>query len=82
MMVINETKKPESNLISRQDGMRMYLLWAMSRLLESKEKQCMPAFGGFISSTGVLTSSKTTIGSSINEPITEYSVVREVLKKM
>ena len=73
----------EINIISLENARRVWLIWAMSRLVGSKERQNMPGLGGFVSATGLPPSSKTTIGyyPSIHEPITEYNVVPEILKR-
>ena len=49
----------------------------------SKETQLVPEFGGFISATGKKPSRKSTIDyfNPINQLFTEYSVMRELLKR-
>jgi len=49
----------------------------------SGEKQLVPGFGGFISATIAKPSRKSTIDyfTPINQPFTEYSVIKELLKR-
>ena len=61
-----------------------YRLWLLMRMVtNSKETQLVPGFGGFISATGKKPSRKSTIDyfNPINQPFTEYSVMRELLKR-
>ncbi|KAG1685366.1 hypothetical protein GQR58_009094 [Nymphon striatum] len=63
---------------------REYRLWCLMRMAtSSKETQLVPGFGGFISATGKKPSRKSTIDyfNPINQPFTEYSVIRELLKR-
>ncbi|KAG1678651.1 hypothetical protein GQR58_013324 [Nymphon striatum] len=63
---------------------REYRLWCLMRMAtSSKETQLVPGFGGFISATGKKPSRKSTIDyfNPINHPFTEYSVIRELLKR-
>ncbi|KAG1666825.1 PIN2/TERF1-interacting telomerase inhibitor 1 [Nymphon striatum] len=63
---------------------RKYHLWCLMRMAtSSKETQLVPGFGGFISATGKKPSRKSTIDyfNPINQPFTEYSVIRELLKR-
>ena len=60
-----------------------YRLWLLMRMVtNSKETQLVPGFGGFISATGKKPSRKSTIDyfNPIDQPFTEYSVMRELLK--
>ena len=49
----------------------------------SREQQLVPGFGGFISATGVKPNRKSTIDyfTPINEPFTEFSVMKELLRR-
>lgn len=61
-----------------------YHVWSLARVVGSSgEKQLVPGFGGFISVTGTKPSRKSTIDyfTPINQPFTEYSVIKELLKK-
>jgi hypothetical protein len=61
-----------------------YRIWSLARVVGSSgERQLMPGFGGFISATGVKPSRKSTIDyfNPINQPFTEYSVIKELLKQ-
>ena len=61
-----------------------YHLWLLMRMVtNSKEKQPVPGFGGFISGTGKKPSRKSTIDyfNPIDQPFTEYSVMREFSKR-
>ncbi|KAG1660362.1 UDP-glucuronosyltransferase 2B33 [Nymphon striatum] len=63
---------------------REYRLWCLMRMAtSSKETLLVPGFGGFISATGKKPSRKSTIDyfNPINHPFTEYSVIRELLKR-
>ncbi|KAG1682931.1 hypothetical protein GQR58_010461 [Nymphon striatum] len=63
---------------------REYRLWCLMRMAtSSKETQLVPGFGGFISATGKKPSRKSIIDyfNPINQPFTEYSVIRELLKR-
>ena len=52
-------------------------------LVSSRESRLIPGFGGFILATSVKPSRKTAIEcfAPINQPFTEYSVIRELLKR-
>ena len=54
----------------------------MRMVTNSKETQLVHGFGGFISATGKKPSRKSTIDyiNPIDQPFTEYSVMRELLK--
>ena len=59
------------------------LLLLMRMVTNSKQTQIVPGFGGFISATGKNPSQKSTIDyfNPIDQPFTEYSVMRELLKR-
>lgn len=57
-------------------------MWLLARVVASSgDRQLVPGFGGFVSVTGVQPSKKSTIDyfTNINQPFTEYSIVRELL---
>ena len=59
-------------------------IWSLARVVGSSgEKQLVPGFGGFISATGVKPNRKSTIDyfTPINEPFTEFSVIKELLRR-
>ena len=61
-----------------------YHAWLFARVIASSGgKQIVPGFGGFISATGDKPTRKSTIDyfTPINEPFTEYSVIKELLKR-
>jgi len=61
-----------------------YLIWLIARIIGSSGvKQIVPGFGGFVSATGVLPNRKSTIDylTLIHEPFTEYSVIKELLRR-
>jgi hypothetical protein len=61
-----------------------YRVWLLARVVgSSAQKQLVPGFGGFISSTGTKPSRKSTIDyfTPINQPFTEYGVIKELLKQ-
>lgn len=60
-----------------------YRIWLLTRFVGGRgEKQLIPGFGGFISATGVRPLRKSTIEyfTPINQPFTEYAVIKELLK--
>ena len=60
-----------------------YHVWSLARLVGSSgEKQLVPGFGRFISATGVKPTRKSTIDyfTPINQPFTEFSVIKELLR--
>ena len=61
-----------------------YQIWSLARVVGSSgEKQLVPGFGGFISATGVKPNRESTIDyfTPINEPFTEFSVIKELLRR-
>ena len=59
-------------------------VWSLARVIGSgSDRQLVPGFGGFISATGIKPSRKSTIEylTPINQNLTEYSVIKEVLKR-
>ena len=61
-----------------------YRVRSLARVVGSSgEKQIVPGFGGFISATGAKHSQKSTIDyfTPINQPFTEYSTIKELLKQ-
>lgn len=64
-------------------SMQEYYAWLICRMVGSDGKQLVPAFGGFISATGSVPLKKSTIDyfTPINQPITEYSTVQELLRR-
>lgn len=82
-MDLKVIEHPEKNVIAHNSAIKKFFMWLICRMIGSKERQCMPGFGGFVSKTGSIPTSTTTIGyyPTIHEPITEYKVVREILRK-
>lgn len=64
-------------------AMQEYYVWLICRIVGSDGKQPVPALGGFISSTGITPARKSTIDyfTPINQPITDYSTVQELLRR-
>lgn len=60
-----------------------YYVWLFARKLGSHGQQLVPSLGGFISCIGNSPRKKSTIDyyTPINEPITEYNTVAELLKR-
>lgn len=61
-----------------------YRVWSLARVVGSSgEKQPVPGFGGFISATGAKPFRKSTIDyfTPINQPFTEYAVIKKLLKR-
>ena len=61
-----------------------YNVWMLARVVGSSgEKQLVPGFGGFISATGTKPTRKSTIDyfTPIHHPFTEYSVIKELLRR-
>ena len=75
------TERPE-NLISMRLSLLEYYIWQLSRYLQQGDQQ-IPPFGGFISATGRSPERKSTIEyfTPIHQPITDNSVVYELLKR-
>ena len=65
-----------------QLALHIYHIWILCRQICCSGKQIFPALGGFISATGKPPERKSTIDyyPCINEPITEYSTVKELLR--
>jgi hypothetical protein len=74
---------PAENDIVYGTSMQEYYVWLLCRLVGSNGTQPMPALGGFISATGTAPKKKSTIDyfTPINQPITEYAVVQELLSR-
>ena len=75
--------EPNENIAAYKEALQMYMLWKICRFICGKGKQQVPAFAGFISKTGQSPKKLTTIDyyPMINEPITEYKVVKEILDR-
>lgn len=61
-----------------------YHVWPLARVVGSSgEKQLVPGFGGFVSATGVKPTLMSTIEyfTPINQPFTEVSFIRELLRQ-
>ena len=58
-------------------------MWFLARIIGSSGKQSVPAFGGFVSATGMKPTRKSTIDyfTPINQPFTEYCVIQELLRR-
>jgi hypothetical protein len=82
-MELPDVHQPPVNMAVLLQGLKVYLTWAFCRKASSTDKQKVPAFGGFISATGYPPSELTTIEfyPSITEPITQYNVVKELLRQ-
>ncbi|XP_069107841.1 uncharacterized protein [Argopecten irradians] len=74
---------PVENNDAFKKGLHVYYIWMLSRAMSSQDKQTIPGLGGFISCTGVPPQRKSTINYyvPINQPITQYEVVQELLRK-
>ena len=75
-------KPPSENDTHLEETMQEYYVWLFARNISSHGQQPVPGLGGFISITGNAPPKKTSISyyCSINEPITEYSAVAELLR--
>ncbi|KAK3748756.1 hypothetical protein QZH41_020323 [Actinostola sp. cb2023] len=65
-------------------SVKEYQVWMLARVVGSSGvKQLVPGFGGFVSATGTKPVRKSTIEyfTPINQPFTEYSVIKELLKR-
>ena len=73
----------DSNEAQWEKAMQEYRVWAFCRRVGGSGKQTVPALGGFISATGQTPGKKSSIDyyTPINEPITEYNTVAELLKR-
>ncbi|XP_060552961.1 uncharacterized protein LOC132714190 [Ruditapes philippinarum] len=61
-----------------------YRIWFLSRVVgSSADEQSVPGFGGFISSTGLQPSRKSTIDyfTPIDQPFTDYAVIEALLEQ-
>ena len=76
-------RPPAENDIVYENNMQEYYVWFLCRMVGSNGNQPVPAFGGFISATGTAPMKKSTIDyfTPINQPITEYAVVKELLRR-
>ena len=75
---------PTSNDEVYSKCVQEYRVWTLVRVVGSSgEKQIVPGFGGFVSATGAKPSRKSTIDyfTPINQPFTDYAVIKELLKK-
>ena len=74
---------PLENIQQWKRGMNEYYIWIFVRIIGSHGVQAVPALGGFISATGKAPAKKTTVDyyPPIDEPITEYSTVAELLRR-
>jgi hypothetical protein len=63
--------------------LKEYIMWMLIRMVGSRDqKQLVAGFGGFVSSTGLKPLRRSTIDyfTPINQPFTEYCVIKELLK--
>ena len=74
-------QQPQANETSFQEALKIYIAWILCRVASGNGAQQVPAFGGFVSATGYPPIARTTIEyyPTIQQPITEYNVVRELL---
>ena len=73
---------PPSNTDIYAKFIQDYRIWSLSRGgISSGERKVVPGFGGFISATGTKPSQKSTIDyfTPINQPFTDYLVIKELL---
>jgi len=72
---------PPENEQRWKNGLHVYHVWLLCRKVCSSGKQTVPALGGFLSATGKPPNRKSTIDyyPSINEPITEYNTIKQLL---
>ncbi len=72
---------PDDEVIT--DKLQEYYVWLLCHMISSKGKQEVPALGGFTSATGVTPAKKSTIDyyTPIDQPITQYETVEELLKQ-
>jgi len=65
------------------ESLNEYRVWLLARMVGSSGKQPVPAFGGFVSATGMKPTRKSTIDyfTPINQPFTEYCVIQELLRQ-
>ncbi len=65
------------------ESLNKYRVWLLARMVGSSGKQPVPAFGGFVSATGMKPTRKSTIDyfTPINQPFTEYCVIQELLRQ-
>jgi len=80
---MQNAQQPEGNDAAFQRSLKVYFIWVLYRKASSIGKQQVPSLCGFISATGYPPSQLTTIDfyPSITEPITQYNVVKELLRQ-
>ena len=83
VMTLECIEEPTENIAAFSKGQMFYFTWILCRKACATGNQTVPAFGGFISATGIPPLQRTTIDNYpwIPEPITEYNVVKELLKR-
>lgn len=75
---------PTINTEVYSKSIQEYRVWLLTPVVGSSgEKQLAHGFGGFVSATGIKPSRKSTIDyfTPINQPFTEYSAIKELLKQ-
>jgi len=74
---------PAENDVVYATKMQEYYIWLFSRYIGSSGKQPVPGLGGFTSATGTPPPRKSTVDyfTPIHQPITDNTVVRELLKR-
>ena len=79
----NLKNEPQENISTYESSLQKYFLWIICRSVCGSGHQQVPAFAGFISATGKPPTKLTTIDyyPMINEPITDFKVIKEILKK-
>lgn len=77
------SEPPAENSVAHKKGLNIYTIWLLCRYACAAGRQKVPAFGGFVSATGNPPSKLSTIDYYpwIPEPITQYNVVKSLLKK-
>ena len=71
-------------IIKYKECLNEYHIWFLARVVGSSgQRQLVPGVGGFVSATGTKPVRKSTIDyfTHINQPFSDYSVVKELLKQ-
>lgn len=75
---------PAVNNEAYDKALKEYFIWFLARVIGSSGvKQVVPGYGGFVSASGVAPARRSTIEylTPIHEPFTEYSVIKELLRR-
>ena len=83
VITLVQAEESQENRAAYESGIQKYLIWSICRNICSRGIQQVPADAGFVSATGLPPQKLTTIDyyPMINEPITNFKVVKELLTR-